>query len=313
MGIAADIAIILVAALVGGFLAQRLNQPLILGYIIAGILVGPYTGGVTVTEIHDIELLAEIGVALLLFALGLEFSLADLQRVRGIALVGTPLQLLLTIAIGYGIAQLLGRSSYEALWFGALIALSSTMVILKTLMAQGTLGTLASRIMIGMLIVQDFAVVPMMIILPELSNLERGVPILGWAVIRAVIFLLAMIYGGTRLMPALLKRVAAWNSRELFLIAVMALGLGIGVVQTLPPHATKQSLADRIRAWRPDRRSQHLGGRSSRDRSDVHAVLRIIVANEVLGGFTEGCRLAQLLSDPFVCRRSRHANVDDAP
>ena len=233
MGIAADIAIILVAALVGGFLAQRLNQPLILGYIIAGILVGPYTGGVTVTEIHDIELLAEIGVALLLFALGLEFSLADLQRVRGIALLGTPLQLLLTIAIGYGIAQLLGRSSYEALWFGALIALSSTMVILKTLMAQGTLGTLASRIMIGMLIVQDFAVVPMMIILPELSNLERGVPILGWAVIRAVIFLLAMIYGGTRLMPALLKRVAAWNSRELFLIAVMALGLGIGYASYL--------------------------------------------------------------------------------
>jgi CPA2 family monovalent cation:H+ antiporter-2 len=75
MGIAADIAIILVAALLGGFVAQKLNQPLILGYIIAGILVGPYTGGVTVTQIHDIELLAEIGVALLLFALGLEFNL----------------------------------------------------------------------------------------------------------------------------------------------------------------------------------------------------------------------------------------------
>ena len=72
MGIAADIAIILVAALLGGFLAQRLKQPLLLGYIIAGVLVGPYTGGVTVTEIHDIELLAEIGVALLLFALGMD-------------------------------------------------------------------------------------------------------------------------------------------------------------------------------------------------------------------------------------------------
>jgi monovalent cation:H+ antiporter-2, CPA2 family len=233
MGIAADIAIILVAALAGGFLAQRLKQPLILGYIIAGILVGPYTGGVTVTEIHDIELLAEIGVALLLFALGIEFSLAKLQRVRAISLIGTPLQLLLTIALGYGIAQLLGRSSYEALWFGSLIALSSTMVILKTLMSQGVLGTLASRIMVGMLIVQDFAVVPMMIILPELSNLERGLPILGWAVVRAIIFLLAMIYGGTRLIPALLKRVAEWNSRELFLIAVMALGLGIGYLSYL--------------------------------------------------------------------------------
>src|SRR5918997_3518123 len=105
MGIAADIAIIVVAALIGGFLAQRLHQPLILGYIIAGILVGPYTGGVTVTEIHDIELLAEIGVALLLFALGLEFSFAKLQRVRTIAVVGTPIQLLLTIGLGYGIGR----------------------------------------------------------------------------------------------------------------------------------------------------------------------------------------------------------------
>ncbi len=80
MGIAADIAIIIIAALIGGLIAQRLRQPLILGYILAGIIVGPHTGGVTVTEIHDIELLAEIGVALLLFALGLEFSFRTSSR-----------------------------------------------------------------------------------------------------------------------------------------------------------------------------------------------------------------------------------------
>jgi monovalent cation:H+ antiporter-2, CPA2 family len=228
MGIAADIAIILVAALLGGFLAQRLNQPLILGYIIAGVLVGPYTGGVTVTEIHDIELLAEIGVALLLFALGLEFNFGKLQRVRRIAFLGTPIQMLLTIVVGYGIGRLLGWSSYAAIWFGALISLSSTMVILKTLMAQGTLGGLPSRIMIGMLIVQDLAVVPLMLILPELSHLEQSLPSLGLAVLRAIAFLLAMIYGGTRLIPFLLKRVARWSSRELFIITIMAIGLGVG-------------------------------------------------------------------------------------
>lgn len=81
MGIAADIAIIVVAGLIGGIIAQRLRQPLILGYILAGVIVGPYTGGVTVVEVHDIELLAEIGVALLLFALGLEFSLKELRPV----------------------------------------------------------------------------------------------------------------------------------------------------------------------------------------------------------------------------------------
>lgn len=88
MGIAADIAIIVVGALLGGLVAQRLRQPLILGYIVAGILLGPYTGGVTVSNVHDIELLAEIGVALLLFALGIEFSFKELRPVRNIALIG---------------------------------------------------------------------------------------------------------------------------------------------------------------------------------------------------------------------------------
>jgi CPA2 family monovalent cation:H+ antiporter-2 len=228
MGIAADIAIILVAALLGGFVAQRFGQPLIVGYIVAGVLVGPYTGGVTVTEIHDIELLAEIGVALLLFALGLEFNFKKLQRIRAIAFIGTPIQIALTIGVGYGIGQLLGWSAYESIWFGALVSLSSTMVILKTLMAQGTLGTLASRIMIGMLIVQDLAVVPMLIILPELQNLGQGLQTLGFAVLRAIVFLLIMVYGGMWFIPLVLRRVAAWNSRELFLVSVMAIGLGIG-------------------------------------------------------------------------------------
>src|SRR4030095_14678954 len=118
MGIAADIAIILVVALLGGFVAHRFGQPLLVGYIVAGVLVGPYTGGVTITEIHDIELLAEIGVALLLFALGLEFNFKKLQRVRGIAFLGTPIQMSLTMIIGYGISRLLGWSSYTSIWFG---------------------------------------------------------------------------------------------------------------------------------------------------------------------------------------------------
>ena len=100
MGIAADIVIIVLAALIGGVVAQRLKQPLILGYILAGVAVGPHTGGVTVSEIHDIEMLAEIGIALLLFALRLEFSFSDLKPVRKIAVFGTPLQMLLTTAFG---------------------------------------------------------------------------------------------------------------------------------------------------------------------------------------------------------------------
>ena len=99
MGIASDIAIIVVAGLIGGLVAQRLKQPLILGYILVGVMVGPFTGGVTVSDIHDIELLAEIGVALLLFALGLEFSLKELKPVARIALIGTPIQMAMPRAL----------------------------------------------------------------------------------------------------------------------------------------------------------------------------------------------------------------------
>lgn len=228
MGIAADIALILIAALLGGFAAQRLGQPIILGYIVAGILVGPYTGGPTVGEIHDIELLAEIGVALLLFALGLEFNIGKLARVRWVAFFGTPLQMALTMGLGFGLGRLLGWSAYAALWLGAMIALSSTMVILKTLMARGALGSLDSRLMLGMLIVQDLAVVPLLIILPELADPAQGLPQLGWAALRAGLFLAAMIVLGTRVIPALLKWIAAWGSRELFLLTITALGVGAG-------------------------------------------------------------------------------------
>jgi monovalent cation:H+ antiporter-2, CPA2 family len=231
MGIAADLAVILVAAMFGGLIAHRLGQPLLIGYILAGVLVGPYTGGINVVEVHDIELLSEIGVALLLFALGLEFSLKELQPVRQIALFGAPLQILLSIAFGYGVGHyLFGWSWREALWFGAIISLSSTMVILKTLMSRGVLGTLASRVMIGMLVMQDLAVVPMMIILPMLNNPELGtlLPALGIAVIKAIIFLAAMILVGTRVIPWLLKMIASWDSRELFLLFVVAVGVGVG-------------------------------------------------------------------------------------
>jgi len=228
VGIAADIAIIVVAGLIGGMIAQQLRQPLILGYILAGITVGPFTGGVTVAHIHDIELLAEIGVALLLFALGLEFSLKELKPVRKIALIGTPIQILLTMTLGFGIGQLFGWAWIDSLWFGGMIALSSTMVILKTLMGQGRMGTLSSRVMIGMLIVQDLAVVPLIIILPQLDDPRAGLPVLGLAALKDAFFLFLLIFVGTRVIPRLMAYIAGWNSRELFLLAITATGLGIG-------------------------------------------------------------------------------------
>lgn len=228
MGIAGDIALILVAAFLGGIIAQRLGLPLILGYIAAGIFVGPNTGGLTVSQAHDIELLAEIGVALLLFAIGLHFPLSALAPVKRVALIGTSIQLGLTIAFGYGIGQFLGLGWEEAVWFGALISLSSTAVVLKTLTEQGVLNTLASRTIIGMLIVQDIAVVPLLILLPELSNVGEGLSRLGVAVLQAAGFVAVMALLGVRVLPWLMARIVGWGSRELFLISVVAVGLGVG-------------------------------------------------------------------------------------
>ena len=233
MGIATDLILLVVSAFFSGLLMQRLGQPLILGYILTGIAFGPYTGGFALTSVHEIELLAEIGVALLLFALGLEFSLKDLKPVKKIALIGTPIQILLTIAMGYGIGQWMGWDAKTSLWLGALVSLSSTMVLLKTLMNQGWLGTLSSKVMVGILIVQDLAVVPLIVLLPMLNNPELGWVSLEIAILKTVLFLAGMILFGTRLLPWIMRHISHLGSRELFLLAITAIGLGVGYLTYL--------------------------------------------------------------------------------
>jgi monovalent cation:H+ antiporter-2, CPA2 family len=230
MDLIGDLALILVAALAGGFLAQRIGQPLIVGYILAGVVVGPFTGGFTVVNLHDIEQLAELGVVLLLFSLGLELSFRELKPVRTVALVGGTIQILLTMAVGLGVGLGLGWQWRPALWFGALISVSSTMVALKTLQAQGRLGTLSSRVMLGILVVQDLAVVPLMIVLPELSDPSGGLAGVVIAALRAFLLLGVMVLVSTRVVPRLMAFVARWNSRELFFLATTAVAVGVGYV-----------------------------------------------------------------------------------
>ena len=230
MDLVADLALVLLAALGGGFLAQRLGQPLIVGYILAGVVIGPATGGPTVGNVHDIERMAELGVVLLLFSLGLEVSFSELAPVRRVALAGGVLQIVLTIALGLGLGLALGWEWRPALWFGALISLSSTMVALKTVQAQGRLGTLSSRVMLGILVVQDLAVVPLMIVLPELSDPAGGLAKVGVAAARAAVLLGVIVLFTTKVVPRLMAWVARWNSRELFFLSTMTLAVGVGYV-----------------------------------------------------------------------------------
>lgn len=225
LGIGLDLIIVLAAAIVGGILARRLRLPTILGYLAGGIVVGPNV----LSLVHDpetIHTLANIGVILLLFTLGLEFSLSELKRMGKVALLGGTVQILLTAAVGLALGRLLGWAMLEAVFFGFLIALSSTMIVLKSLMERGELDSGHGRVMIGILLVQDLSLVPLMIILPAMGGGGWELWLsLGIAILKAMLFVGVMLVLGMWGLPWLLGRVAGTRSRELFLLIVVTLCL----------------------------------------------------------------------------------------
>ncbi len=226
MSLLLNMVIALAAALVGGVICRGIRLPVIIGYLAAGIAIGPYGFGV-VKDTGDIQVLAEIGVVLLLFALGLEFSLSTLRRTGRVAIFGGIAQILITAALGCLMGWLLHWPVREAVFFGFLIALSSTMVVLKTIMDRGELNTTHGRIMIGILLVQDLSVVPMMVILPSMGGAGASLlPALGIAALKAIGFLGGMLVLGIWVLPRLMRGIARVRSRELFLLGVVSLCLG---------------------------------------------------------------------------------------
>src|SRR6266481_3584214 len=144
-----DLAYVFVAAMLGGGLAWLARQPLILGYVAGGLLVSPWTPGPSVSDVHTFELFAEIGVVLLMFSIGIEFSLKDLMRVKWVALGGGPLGILLSAALGLGVGGVLGWPPVQGLVIGLVVSVASTMVLARLLMDRGELHTRHGRVMIG--------------------------------------------------------------------------------------------------------------------------------------------------------------------
>jgi CPA2 family monovalent cation:H+ antiporter-2 len=223
-----DIFIVIAAGFCGGVIARLLRQPLVLGYLVAGIVVGPHTGFVSVRDPGNLERLAEIGVTLLLFGIGLELSLKDLAPVRRVAVFGTPIQIALTMGLAWPVGVWLGLGGTEIVWLGALVSLSSTIVVIKALQSQGRIGTLSSRVMLGMLVAQDLAFIPLMIVLPRLGAGDAGTSPAVFAALKAAALLAGLLVVGARVMPRLVEWVARSGSRELFLLVTMGIALGIG-------------------------------------------------------------------------------------
>lgn len=232
LGLIVDMVAVLGAASVGGYLANRLKQPVLLGYLLSGIVVGPAGLGLVKGE-GSIQSLAEIGVALLLFALGVEFSIKDLIKVKGIALGGGGLQMLLTTLLGGGLAYATGwvDTVPKAIFLGAVLSLSSTAVVLKSLIERNELGTAHAQAMLAILIVQDLGLGLMLAVLPALTQPpEALVGALTFAVLKAVLFIAGATLVGVWLVPPLIKTVARTGSQELFVLTVFALCLGVALI-----------------------------------------------------------------------------------
>lgn len=232
-GLLLQLAVAVVVALLGGLLAHRLRQSVIVGYLLAGVAIGPFTPGF-VGDRQQIAGLAEIGVIFLLFALGIELSLKELRRVRGVAIVGTAIQVALTIAAGAGLGYLAGWSIAVGFFFGGIIAISSTMVILKMLLDRGEVGAPHGRVLLGMLLVQDLVAVLLMVLLPRLAGEGgSGLASFGWTALMAAAFVGTTLILGARVVPAVMHRVERLGSPDLFLLTAAALALGTATISAL--------------------------------------------------------------------------------
>ncbi|MFO1375540.1 MAG: cation:proton antiporter [Steroidobacteraceae bacterium] len=224
-------------ALALGFVAERIRIPAIVGYLTAGIIIGPATPGF-VADVQIASQLAEIGVMLLMFGVGLHFSLGDLLAVRRIAVSGAVVQMGLATALGMFAAHWWGWSAGAGLVLGLSLSCASTVVLLKALEARGALETMNGRIAVGWLVVEDLVCVLVLVLLPPLAGLLGGTepsagragPLwltIGTTLLEVAGFIALMLVAGRRALPWLLWQVARTGSRELFTLAVVAVAIGI--------------------------------------------------------------------------------------
>jgi len=225
-------------ALILGFLAERVRVPALVGYLLAGIIIGPHSPGF-VADMHLAAQLSEIGVMLLMFGVGLHFSLNDLLAVKRIAVPGAVAQMSLATLLGMAVAWWWGWPWGSGLVFGLSLSCASTVVLLKALETRGVLESMNGRIAVGWLVVEDLATVLILVLLPPLAGVFGGPGgetggastslwlALGQTLLQVLAFLVLMLIAGRRVLPWLLWQVSRTGSRELFTLSVIAAAIGI--------------------------------------------------------------------------------------
>ncbi len=225
-----SIVMALVAAFAGGLIARRFKLPTIVGYLVGGMVVGPFTPGF-VGDTSALSQLADIGVMFMMFGVGLHFSLRDLWEVKSIAIPGALLQIVIGILVGFLVAWAWGWTDAAGLILGISISIASTVVLVRNLTDHGLFNTPGGQVATGWLILEDLATIVILVILPVVFGSEEsgGVALaadVGFALLKAAAFVAIMLFLGSRIMPWLLTRIAKFQSRELFLLAVVAIALG---------------------------------------------------------------------------------------
>jgi CPA2 family monovalent cation:H+ antiporter-2 len=222
-----DLAYIFVGAIAGGMLAWRLRQPLILGYVLAGIALSPMTPGPTVHDMKALEAFAEMGVIFLMFTVGLEFSIKELLRVKWVALLGAPLGIALCVVLGAGTAKLLGWPLSTGLVIGSVISITSTMVLMRLLMDSGEVQTQHGRITVAITLIEDLAAVVLIVLIPSFKSLDEGSLLgLGKALGKAALILIPAFVLAAKIIPPLMRRIARTQDQELFFVVLIAICFG---------------------------------------------------------------------------------------
>ncbi len=222
-----NITVALLAAFVGGSLARRLKLPSMVGYMLAGVAIGPFTPGF-IGDLSTIQQLAELGVIFLLFDVGLHFSLRDLWAVRDTVISGALIQIVVITGLGLLLAHLWGWSLAAGILLGLAITIASTVVMIRNLMDQGLLNTSHGQVAVGWLVLEDLIAVLILVLLPALfTNTHEPLwQTAGLALLKAAAFAVLMLVSGTRIIPWFLRHLVHLRSRELFIIAIVVITVG---------------------------------------------------------------------------------------
>ncbi|MDP1879322.1 MAG: cation:proton antiporter, partial [Parachlamydiaceae bacterium] len=224
-----DLLIVLAVSVIVLLLGHRLRIPPVVGFILTGVLSGPYGLGL-ISETHDVETLAEIGIILLLFGIGMEFSFKKLVQIKRLFLLGGSLQVFLTVAISFLVTKVFGKPWNEAVFIGCLISMSSTAIVLDVLNQKGESTTPHGRLSISILIFQDLIAIPMILMTPLLQSngeVSQTDPMLLWNLAKGIVILGIVFMCAQHLVPRVLLLVARTRSKELFLLCVLVLCFGV--------------------------------------------------------------------------------------